>query len=445
MRLSNYFLPTLKDDPKEAEIVSHRFMLRAGMIRQESAGIYSWLPLGLRVLRKIENIVRQEQNRTGAVEVLMPTIQSADLWRKSGRYDDYGKEMLRITDRHDREMLYGPTNEEMITDIFRAGTQSYKDLPINLYHIQWKFRDEVRPRFGIMRGREFLMKDAYSFDLNQEDAQHSYNKMFVAYLRTYARMGLKAIPMRADTGPIGGDNSHEFLILADTGESEVFFDKDLYDMDWTDFEIDYDNKAAVGDVVKDFTSKYAATEEMHNEEDFNSSVAEDKRLSGRGIEVGHIFLFGTKYSEPLGAVVQDPDGKQVAVHSGSYGVGVSRLVGGIIESSHDENGIIWPKEVAPFDVGLLNLKTGDEATDAACDNMYKALQVSGFDVLYDDKDDRAGAKFSRMDLIGLPWQVVIGPRGVKNGQAEIKNRKTGERQDVAFDQVATFLAEKNAA
>ena len=290
MRLSNYFLPTLKDDPKEAEIVSHRFMLRAGMIRQESAGIYSWLPLGLRVLRKIENIVRQEQNRLGAVEVLMPTIQSADLWRKSGRYDDYGKEMLRITDRHDREMLFGPTNEEMITDIFRAGTQSYKDLPISLYHIQWKFRDEVRPRFGIMRGREFLMKDAYSFDLTQEDAQHSYNKMFVAYLRTYARMGLKAIPMRADTGPIGGENSHEFLILADTGESEVFFDKDLYDMDWNDFEIDYNDRDAVGGVVKDFTSKYAATEEMHDEDDFNSSVVESKRLSGRGIEVGTYFL-----------------------------------------------------------------------------------------------------------------------------------------------------------
>ena len=333
MRLSQYFLPTLRDDPKEAEIVSHRFMLRAGMIRQESAGIYSWLPLGLRVLKNIEQIVREEQNRTGAIEVLMPTIQSADLWRKSGRYDDYGKEMLRITDRHDRDMLYGPTNEEMITDILRAGTQSYKDLPVNLYHIQWKFRDEVRPRFGIMRGREFLMKDAYSFDLSAEDAVHSYNKMFVAYLRTYARMGLKAIPMRADTGPIGGDNSHEFLILADTGESEVFFDKDLHDMDWSDFDVDYDDQDVVSGIVKDFTAKYAATDEMYVESEFHQKVSEEKRLSGRGIEVGHIFLFGTKYSEPLGAVVQDPEGKQVPVHSGSYGVGVSRLVGAIIESS----------------------------------------------------------------------------------------------------------------
>jgi len=447
MRLSQYFLPTLRDDPKEAEIVSHRFMLRAGMIRQESAGIYSWLPLGLRVLKNIEQIVREEQNRTGAIEVLMPTIQSADLWRKSGRYDDYGKEMLRITDRHDRDMLYGPTNEEMITDILRAGTQSYKDLPVNLYHIQWKFRDEVRPRFGIMRGREFLMKDAYSFDLSAEDAVHSYNKMFVAYLRTYARMGLKAIPMRADTGPIGGDNSHEFLILADTGESEVFFDKDLHDMDWSDFDVDYDDQGVVSGIVKDFTAKYAATDEMYVESEFHQKVSEEKRLSGRGIEVGHIFLFGTKYSEPLGAVVQDPEGKQVPVHSGSYGVGVSRLVGAIIESSHDENGIIWPASVAPFDVGLLNLKSGDEATDGACQKIYDELEKTGMEVLYDDKDDRAGAKFSRMDLIGLPWQVIVGPRGVRDvrdGKAEIKNRATGERQDVEFTEISTFLQDKQS-
>jgi prolyl-tRNA synthetase len=445
MRLSQYFLPTLRDDPKEAEIVSHRYMLRAGMIRQESAGIYSWLPLGLRVLKKIENIVRQEQDRAGAVEVLMPTIQSADLWRKSGRYDDYGKEMLRITDRHDRQMLYGPTNEEMITDIFRAGTQSYKDLPLNLYHIQWKFRDEVRPRFGIMRGREFLMKDAYSFDLTQQDAQHSYNKMLVAYLRTYARMGLKAIPMRADTGPIGGDNSHEFLILADTGESEVFFDADLHKKDWSAFEVDYDDKDAVADVVAEFTSKYAATDEMHDEAEYEKTVPAEKRLTGRGIEVGHIFLFGTKYSEPLGAVVQTPDGGQTPVFSGSYGVGVSRLVGGIIESSHDENGIIWPTSVAPFDVGLLNLKTGDQAVDETCNDLYRQMQAGGLEVLYDDKDDRAGPKFSRMDLIGLPWQVVIGPRGVKQGNAEIKNRATGERHDVALTNVVAFLGEQNGS
>ncbi|HHI81711.1 MAG TPA: proline--tRNA ligase [Rhizobiales bacterium] len=439
MRLSQYFLPILRDDPKEAEIVSHRYMLRAGMIRQESSGIYSWLPLGLRVLKKIEQIVREEQDRTGALEVLMPTIQSADLWRKSGRYDDYGKEMLRITDRHDREMLYGPTNEEMITDIFRSGVQSYKDLPLNLYHIQWKFRDEVRPRFGIMRGREFLMKDAYSFDISPEAGQHSYNKMFVAYLRTYARMGLKAIPMQADTGPIGGKNSHEFLILADTGESEVYFDRDFYDMEWSQFEIDYNDAEKVAEVVADFTSKYAATEEIYNEEVFHKAVPKERRLSGRGIEVGHIFFFGTKYSEPLGAVVQDENANQVTVHSGSYGVGVSRLVGAIIEASHDENGIIWPQSVAPFDVGLLNLKVGDAQTDAACEKLYGDMRAAGLEVLYDDKAERAGGKFARMDLIGLPWQVIVGPRGVKDGMAEVKNRKTGERRNIAFAQVAASL------
>jgi prolyl-tRNA synthetase len=337
MKLSQYFLPILRDDPKEAEIVSHRLMLRAGMIRQESAGIYSWLPMGYKVLRNIERIVREEQNRAGALEVLMPTIQSADLWRKSGRYDDYGKEMLRITDRHERDMLYGPTNEEMITDIFRAGVQSYKDVPRNLYHIQWKFRDEVRPRFGVMRGREFLMKDAYSFDLSAEAGRHSYNKMFVSYLRTFARMGLKAIPMRAETGPIGGDMSHEFLILADTGESEVFFDKAFHEFDWSAFDIDYDDEDAVAKVVEDFTSKYAATDEMHDEAEFNK-LPEGQRLSGRGIEVGHIFFFGDKYSKPLGCQVQGPDGKPVNIQSGSYGIGVSRLVGGIIEASHDDGG-----------------------------------------------------------------------------------------------------------
>ena len=439
MRLSQFFLPILRDDPKEAEIVSHRYMLRAGMIRQESAGIYSWLPLGLRVLKKIENIVRQEQDLTGALEVLMPTIQSADLWRKSGRYDDYGKEMLRITDRHDRDMLYGPTNEEMITDILRSGVQSYKDLPLNLYHIQWKFRDEVRPRFGVMRGREFLMKDAYSFDLTAEAGQHSYNKMFVAYLRTYARMGLKAIPMKAETGPIGGDNSHEFLILADTGESEVHFDRDFYDMDWSAFDIDYDDVDKVASVVRDFTSKYAATEEMHDEAEFHKRVPAERRLSGRGIEVGHIFFFGTKYSKPLGALVQDENSDMVPVHSGSYGVGVSRLVGAIIEASHDDAGIIWPQSVAPFDIGLLNLKPGGGQTDAACARIYRQLQESGLDVLYDDKPERAGAKFARMDLIGLPWQVIIGPRGIRDGKAEVKNRKTGERQNIAIDDLKAFL------
>ena len=440
MRLSQYFMPILRDDPKEAEIVSHKLMLRTGMIRQEAAGSYSWLPMGLKVLRKIEDIVREEQNRAGAIEVLMPTVQPADLWRKSGRYDAYGKEMLRIKDRHDREMLYGPTNEEMITDIFRQGVQSYRDLPRNLYHIQWKFRDEVRPRFGVMRGREFLMKDAYSFDLTAEAGRHSYNKMFVSYLRTYARMGLKAIPMRAETGPIGGNDSHEFLILAETGESEVFFDKDFYDMDWSAFEINYDDEKAVAKVVDDFTSKYAATEEKHDKAEYEKRVPEGKRLSGRGIEVGHIFFFGTKYSEPLECLVQGPDGQKVAVQSGSYGIGVSRLVGGIIEASHDDAGIIWPEAVAPFKVGLINLKSGDAETDAACEKLYAELTARGVEVLYDDKDERPGAKFAVMDLIGLPWQLIIGPRGLKDGIAEVKNRRTGERQNVPLGDVVNLLA-----
>ena len=435
MRLSRYFLPILRDHPKEAEIVSHRLMLRAGMIRQEAAGSYSWLPLGLRVLRRIEQIVREEQDRAGAIEVLMPTIQSADLWRKSGRYEAYGKEMLRIKDRHDRDMLYGPTNEEMITEIFRQGVQSYKDLPLNLYHIQWKFRDEVRPRFGVMRGREFLMKDAYSFDLTREAGQHSYNKMFVSYLRTFARMGLKAVPMRAETGPIGGKDSHEFLILADTGESAVFFDRDFYDMDWSSFDIDYDDVAAVARLVDDFTAKYAATDDKHDEAEFAQRVPKERQLTGRGIEVGHIFFFGSKYSEPLGALVQGPDGRTTPVLSGSYGIGVSRLVGAIIEASHDEAGIVWPEPVAPFRVGLINLKAGDAETDRAADRLYQALLSQGTQVLYDDRDERAGAKFAAMDLIGLPWQAVVGPRGLKDGVVELKNRRSGERETVPLEAV----------
>jgi prolyl-tRNA synthetase len=440
MRLSQYFLPILRDDPKEAEIASHRLMLRAGMIRQEAAGSYSWLPLGFRVLKKIENIVREEQNRAGAIEVLMPTIQSADLWKKSGRYDAYGKEMLRIKDRGDRDMLFGPTNEEQITDIFRAGVQSYKDVPRNLYHIQWKFRDEVRPRFGVMRGREFLMKDAYSFDVSREAGQHSYNKMFVSYLKTFARMGLQAVPMRAETGPIGGKDSHEFLILAPTGESEVFFDKSFHDMDWANFEIDYDNVEAVSGLVSKFTSMYAATSEMHDAADYESRVPVDRRVTGRGIEVGHIFFFGTKYSEPLGCEVQGPDGKKVTLQSGSYGIGVSRLVGGIIEASHDKDGIIWPESVAPFDIGLVNIKSGDAEAEAACEKIYRGLTAKGKDVLYDDRNQPGGAKFASMDLIGLPWQVIIGPRGLKDGIAEVKNRRTGARENVALDKVVERLA-----
>ncbi len=437
MRLSKYFLPTIKENPKEAEIVSHRLMLRAGMIRQASAGIYTWLPLGFKVLKKIENIVRDEQTRAGAIEVLMPTIQSADLWKQSGRYDVYGKEMLRISDRHDREMLYGPTNEELITDTFKNGVKSYRDLPCNLFHIQWKFRDEVRPRFGIMRGREFLMKDAYSFDLNAEEGRKSYNKMFVAYLRTFARLGLKAIPMAADTGPIGGDMSHEFIILADTGESEVYCHRDLIEFEVPGADLDYDSD--LEPIIAKWTAPYAATDEQHDAQRFAAEVDEKDRLQARGIEVGHIFFFGSKYSKPLNLSVQAPTGEQLLIESGSYGVGVSRLVGAIIEASHDDNGIIWPKSVSPFDVGLINLKAGDEATDAACNDLYAKLTEAGLDILYDDTNDRAGAKFSNMDLIGLPWQLIIGPRGVAAGEAEIKCRATGERQTVSMDEAFNQL------
>lgn len=430
MRLSRYFLPILREVPREADIVSHRLMLRAGMIRQEAAGIFAWLPLGHRVLNKICGIIREEQNRAGAIELLMPTIQSADLWRESGRYDDYGKEMLRIRDRHDREMLFGPTNEEMITDIVRAYVKSYKSLPLNLYHIQWKFRDEVRPRFGVYRSREFLMKDAYSFDLDAAGARHSYNKMFVAYLRTFARMGLKAIPMVADTGPIGGNLSHEFIILASTGESEVFCHGDYLEMAPPPANVDFDDVAGLQQVFDDFTSLYAATSEKHDEAAYGA-IPEGKRLAARGIEVGHIFYFGTKYSEPFGVSVQGPDGNAHTVHMGSYGIGPSRLVAAMIEASHDEAGIIWPDAVAPFQVGILNLKTGDSTTDAACEALYAELTAAGYDVLYDDTEERAGAKFATADLIGLPWQILVGPKGLADGKVELKRRRGGERELIA--------------
>ena len=438
MRLSRFFLPILRDNPKEAEIVSHRLMLRAGMIRQEAAGIYAWLPLGLRVLDKINRIIREEQNRSGAVELLMPTIQSADLWRESGRYDAYGKEMLRIADRHEREMLFGPTNEEMITEIFRASVKSYKDLPLNLYHIQWKFRDEVRPRFGVMRGREFLMKDAYSFDLDQAGARHAYNRMFVAYLRTFNRLGLTAIPMRADTGPIGGDLSHEFIILADTGESEVFADRQVLDQPIPAVDTDFDNVAELDAIVKAWTTPYAATSEMHDAARYDSIPAE-RRVSARGIEVGHIFYFGTKYSEPMKATVTGPDGRETPVHMGSYGIGSSRLVAALIEAFHDENGIIWPQSVAPFDISLLNLKIGDAGTDETCATLYKALTARGLDVLYDDRDERPGAKFATADLIGSPWQVMVGPKSLAEGKVELKRRKTGERHLLSVEDAVLML------
>ncbi|MFN4297444.1 MAG: proline--tRNA ligase [Brevundimonas sp.] len=430
MRLSRYFLPTLKETPSEAQIVSHRLMLRAGLIRQEAAGIYAWLPLGLRVLKKIEQIVGEEQERAGAVEILMPTIQLADLWRESGRYDAYGPEMLRIVDRHKRDMLYGPTAEEVVTDIFRGFVKSYRDLPLNLFNIQWKFRDEQRPRFGVMRGREFLMKDAYSFDVDEAAARKSYNRMFVAYLNTFSRLGLKAVPMRADTGPIGGDLSHEFIILADTGESQVFCDRRLVDMPAPGPDVDWNDLQSI---VDQRTALYAATDEMHEAERFDAEVTESDRLTARGIEVGHIFYFGTKYSKPMKAIVAGPDGKDVPVHMGSYGVGVSRLIGAIIEASHDDAGIIWPDAVAPFDVGVINLRPTDEAVSAACEDAWAKLKAAGKAVLYDDRDDRPGGKFATADLIGLPWQLIIGPKGLADGVVELKRRATGERETLPLD------------
>ncbi|MBN8185771.1 proline--tRNA ligase [Salipiger thiooxidans] len=440
MRLSRYFLPVLKETPAEAQIVSHRYMLRAGMIKQASAGIYSWLPMGFKVLRKIENIIHEEQQRAGHIPMLMPTIQSADLWRESGRYDAYGAEMLRITDRHDREMLFTPTAEELITDIFRANVSSYRDLPLTMYQIQWKFRDEIRPRFGVMRGREFLMKDGYNFDLTKEDALHAYNRHLVSYLRTYERMGLQAIPMRADSGPIGGDDTHEFLVLAETGESEVFYDSQITDLKFGDREIDYDSREQCQAVLEEFTSRYARTDETHDEAIFNQ-VPEERRRVARGIEVGQIFYFGTKYSEPLGATVADADGNQVPVHMGSHGIGVSRLLGAIIEASHDDKGIIWPEGVTPFHCGIVNLKTGDADADAACEKIHAALIALGLDPLYDDTTERAGAKFATMDLIGLPWRITVGPRGLKNGVVELTSRRTGESEEMPPEAAVAKIAQ----
>jgi prolyl-tRNA synthetase len=439
MRLSRYFLPILREAPREAEIVSHRLMLRAGMMRQEAAGIYAFLPLGYRVLQKICDVIREEMNRSGAIELLMPTMQSADLWRESGRYDAYGKEMLRIKDRHEREMLFGPTNEEMITEIFRAYVRSYKDVPLNLYHIQWKFRDEVRPRFGLMRGREFLMKDAYSFDVDQAGARHSYNKMFVAYLRTFAQLGLKAIPMRAETGPIGGDLSHEFIILASTGESEVFCHKAYLDFAVPDAGVDFDDVPGLQSIVDKWTSQYAATSDMHEAAAF-AAIPADRQVSARGIEVGHIFYFGTKYSAPMKAVVQTADGKEVPVHGGSYGIGPSRLVAAIIEASHDDAGIIWPERVAPYRVALLNLKQGAADTDAACEKLYAGLTAKGVEVLYHDLDERPGAKFATADLIGIPFQVMVGPRGLAEGKVEVKTRAGGNREMMSPEAALDLLS-----
>ena len=438
MRLSKFFMPILRDNPKEAEILSHRLMLRAGMVRQEAAGIYSWLPLGFRVLQKIERIVREEMDRAGAVEMLMPTLQLADLWRESGRYDAYGPEMLRFTDRHKREMLYGPTNEEMITAIFRSGVKSYKELPKNLYHFQWKFRDEQRPRFGVMRGREFLMKDAYSFDVDEAAARRSYNRMFVAYLRIFARMGVTGIPMRAETGPIGGDLSHEFIVLAETGESAVFVNRDALDLPIPPESVDYDGDLT--GIVEQWTTLYAATEDVHDAARFAAETPEEKRVATRGIEVGQVFYFGDKYTKAMKALIAGPDGTERPAQCGSYGVGVSRLVGAIIEASHDDKGIVWPEAVAPYLVGIANLKVGDEATDAACERIYGELTKAKIDVLYDDTDERAGGKFARLDLIGLPYQVIVGPKGLADDMVEVKTRKTGERETLPVGEVIARFA-----
>ena len=440
MRLSRYFLPVLKETPSEAQIVSHRYMLRAGMIKQASAGIYSWLPLGFKVLRKLENIVHEEQERAGHIAIQMPTLQSADLWRESGRYDAYGEEMLRIKDRGGRDMLYTPTAEELVTDIFRAHVSSYKDLPLTLYQIQWKFRDEIRPRFGVMRGREFYMKDGYNFDLTKEDALHAYNRHLVSYLRTYERMGLQAIPMRADSGPIGGDDTHEFLVLAETGESEVFYDSEITDLRFGDRQIDFDDHAACQAVLEEFTSRYARTDETHDEALFNQ-IPEERRRTARGIEVGQIFYFGTKYSDAMGATVQGPDGKMVPVHMGSHGIGVSRLLGAIIEASHDDKGIIWPEGVTPFHCGIVNLKQGDAEADAACEAVYASLAALGLEPLYDDRNERAGGKFATMDLIGLPWRITVGPRGLKNGVVELTSRRTGESEELPPEEAIARIAQ----
>ena len=440
MRVSRYFLPVLKESPSDAQIVSHKLMLRAGLVRQTAAGIYAWLPIGYRVLKKIEQIVREEQDRAGAIEMLMPTIQAADLWRESGRYDAYGPEMLRIRDRHDREMLYGPTNEERLTAIVRDDLKSYRELPRTLYHIQWKFRDEVRPRFGVMRGREFLMKDAYSFDLDEEGARQSYYTQLLAYLRTFQRMGIQAVPMKAASGPIGGDLSHEFIVLASTGESEVFYDAAFDEFDWQQSDLQYGDAAGLKALFDRVSSTYSATDETHDEARW-ATISEDRKRTGRGIEVGHIFYFGDKYSAAMGLKVSGTDGKPVTPMMGSYGVGVSRLVGAIIEASHDDAGIVWPESVAPWKVGLVTMRQDDEPSVAAAEGLYASLRSAGIETAYDDRDERGGAKLATMDLIGLPWQVIVGPRGIAAGTVELKNRATGEREELSLESALARLTQ----
>ena len=440
MLWSNYFIPTQKENPSDAKIPSHQLMIRSGMIKQESAGIYSWLPLGLKVLKNIENIIREEQVRAGAIEILMPTLQSSDLWNESGRYDGYGEEMLRVTDRHSRVLIYGPTNEEQVTEIFRKYIKSYKNLPLNLFHIQWKFRDEIRPRFGVMRGREFLMKDSYSFDLNEDSAKVSYNKMFVAYLKTFQRLGLKAIPVSAESGPIGGNLSHEFSIIAPTGESEIFCDKNLLDIDIN--KKDYISDEEISEVVEEYLGFYSATDEKHDSKKFNSMVKTENQISGRGIEVGHIFSFGEKYSKPMKASIVNMDGKNSYVYMGSYGIGVSRLVATIIECFNDESGIIWPISVAPFKVNIINLKNSDQECYQKSLEIHDLFEKKWIEVIFDDRNESAGKKFSDSDLIGIPFQLIIGPRELKNGNVELKTRKTNEKEIISFDSAVDKIKNK---
>ena len=408
MYLSKLFIPITKDLPTEAKIKSHQLMLRTGMIKQSSAGIYSWLPLGFKVMKKIEQIVREEQNSIGAQEMLMPTIQSSEIWKESGRYDDYGEEMLRIKDRQGREILYGPTNEELITDIFRSSVKSYKSLPQLLYHIQWKFRDEIRPRFGIMRCKEFYMKDAYSFDLSDEEAKKSYNKMFYSYLKTFNRLGLKAIPMAAETGPIGGDLSHEFIILAETGESQIYADKKIFEIDLNKYEF---KDSSLSQMRKDFTDIYAVTDEKFNERKFNDEVAKQDQIKTKGIEVGHIFYFGDKYSKPMNCTIDDKNGKKISVKMGSYGIGVSRLVGAIIEANYNNDVMKWPKSVSPFDVVIIpSINKNNKENLIKAEKIYQALKKQNIDVLLDDVDENMSNKFKKHDLIGIPYQIIIGSK-----------------------------------
>lgn len=432
MRLSQYFLPLLKEDPKEAQILSHKFMLRAGMIKQQAAGIYSWLPLGLKVLGNIERIVNEELEKAGCVPLLMPTLQPTDLWKESGRYDALGKEMLRFNDRAERELLYSPTNEEMIVDIFRSYVKSYKQLPLNVYQIQWKFRDEVRPRFGVMRGREFLMKDAYSFHVDVEDAKREYAKMYDAYDRIFNRMGLTAVAVKADTGAIGGDLSHEFHVIAETGESAIYYDAKLDEARSGKISLSSEEKRAL----------YSAADELHVAE--KCPLAPEQLRTARGIEVGQVFFLGNKYSKAMGVTVSGPSG-EVTPEMGCYGIGVSRLVGAIIEASHDANGIIWPESVSPFDAGIINMRSGDAACDALCEQLYSALKAHGLTPLYDDTDKRGGEKFASMDLIGLPWQLTVGPKGAVAGTIEVKHRRTGEKSELTLEAAIAKVVENYKA